>query len=63
MDSNKFRAFLERFRRNDRGAVTVDWVVITAGMVALCISIMALIGTEAESLATETGTFIRERAE
>lgn len=63
MKHSKINAFLERFRRNDRGAVTVDWVVITAGVLALMISIMSLIGTEAESLATETGSFIRERGE
>ncbi len=63
MQENKINTFLDRFRNNDRGAVTVDWVVITAGVLALLLSIMALVGSEAETLATETGTFIRERGE
>lgn len=57
-----FKRLLKRFNRNDCGAVTVDWVVITAGIVALGISLMSLIGTEAESLATSTGTKISDQA-
>ena len=63
MKQNKLLAFLQRFHRSERGVVTVDWVVITAGMVALMLSMMSLIGTEAENLATDTGAYIRERAE
>ena len=57
-----FKRLLKRFNRSDCGAVTVDWVVITAGIVALGISVMSLIGTEAENLATSTGTIISDQA-
>lgn len=53
--------FLARFRNNEKGAVTVDWVVITAGIVALGITSMSLIGGSSRSLATDTGTTIAER--
>ncbi|SEP06903.1 hypothetical protein SAMN04490248_12247 [Salinihabitans flavidus] len=56
------KRFLTRFHRNERGAVTVDWVVITAGVVALSLAVFALIGTEATELATTTGDTIRDRA-
>lgn len=40
-----FRKFflLERFGRDDSGAVTVDWVVLTAGIVGLTITLLAQI--------------------
>lgn len=56
------KRFLAKFRQNERGAVTVDWVVITAGVVALGIAVFALIGAEATELATTTGDTIGERA-
>ena len=31
----KISRMLERFRRDESGAVTVDWVVLTAGIVGL----------------------------
>lgn len=58
---DKLQRFLKRFRRNDRGAVTVDWVVITAGVVSLGIAVLALIGAESEKLAVETGQVISSR--
>lgn len=32
--------FLEKFRRDETGAVTVDWVVLTAAVVALAVAIV-----------------------
>lgn len=55
--------FLKRFRGNEHGAVTVDWVVLTAGLVALGITAMLAIGSETTTVATATGTTISERAQ
>ncbi|MDV4145960.1 MULTISPECIES: Flp family type IVb pilin [Shimia] len=49
------KRFFARFRGSERGAVTVDWVVIAAGVVSLGVAVMTLIETEATSLATTTG--------
>lgn len=57
------KRFIARFRDNDQGAVTVDWVVITAGVLALGIAIMTLIETNAEALAVAAGSEIASRAE
>ncbi len=62
MIHERAKRFLARFRGNEHGAVTVDWVVITAGVVALGIAAMTLIGSEATSLATATGDYVAERA-
>ena len=49
------KRFFARFRTNERGAVTVDWVVIVAGVLSLGVAVMTLIETEATDLATTTG--------
>ena len=56
------KRFLTKFRGNERGAVTVDWVVIVAGVVALGVAAMTLIETEATNLATTTGKTISDHA-
>ncbi|MEL6510030.1 MAG: hypothetical protein AAFQ47_03125 [Pseudomonadota bacterium] len=35
---------LSRFRHDEDGAITVDWVMVTAGVVALSIAVMNLVG-------------------
>ena len=45
-----FRKF-ETFVRAEDGAVTVDWVVITAAIVALGIVVILAVGAGTESLA------------
>lgn len=42
------------FVKNESGAVSVDWVVLTAGVVALAVAVVALL----TPLATELGTLI-----
>ncbi len=39
---------LEKFLVDDSGAVTVDWVVLTAALCGLAIAVTALIGAAAE---------------
>ena len=51
---------IRRFRRNEDGAVTVDWVVLTAAIVGLGVALLALIaeaGTDkSESLGAHLET-------
>ena len=57
------KRFFAKFRDSERGAVTVDWVVIVAGVVSLGLAVMSLIETEATDLATSTGAQIVKGAE
>ena len=50
--------FLKKFRKDEDGAVTVDWVVLTAAVVALAGAAYSSIQTGAENLTSETGSFI-----
>lgn len=63
MKQEKLKKFLARFHRNEQGAVTVDWVVIVAGVVALSITVFALVETQATGLADSTADYIADRAE
>jgi Flp pilus assembly pilin Flp len=52
--------FFKRFGKDECGAVTVDWVVLTAALVALAVVAFDTIGTNADTLignaATAVGT-------
>ncbi len=50
--------FLGRFVANDDGAVTVDWVVLTAGIVGLCLFAYWQIEVSAVGLADATAAAI-----
>ncbi|GAA6163849.1 hypothetical protein NBRC116590_15530 [Pelagimonas sp. KU-00592-HH] len=52
------KRFLRKFSDDDKGAVTVDWVVITAGVVSLGIAVTTLITTNTETLASSAATAI-----
>lgn len=45
-----------KFRRDDEGAITVDWVVLTASMVALGIAVMATVGGSITDLTDRVDT-------
>ena len=49
---------INKFRNDEDGAVTVDWVVLTAAVVALAGAAYTSIETGADNLTTSTGTFI-----
>lgn len=57
--------FIKNFRKDEDGAVTVDWVVLTAAVVGLAIAAygtistntQTLIGTAANAVATENTNF------
>lgn len=44
--------FLKNFRKDEDGAVTVDWVVLTAAVVGLAIAAYTQINDGADALAT-----------
>lgn len=52
--------FIKNFRKDENGAVTVDWVVLTAAIVALAVVAFDTIGSNADTLignaATAVGT-------
>ena len=43
--------FFNKFRRDEDGAVTVDWVVLTAAIVGLGLAVLLSVGTQTEALA------------
>jgi len=50
--------FIKNFRKDEDGAVTVDWVVLTAAVVALAGAAYTSIQTGASDLTAKTSTFI-----
>ncbi|WP_371056270.1 MULTISPECIES: hypothetical protein [unclassified Rhodosalinus] len=50
--------FLKTFRKRDDGAVTVDWVVLTAAVVALAVVAYVNINDNAMTLSTATANQI-----
>lgn len=48
----KFSKLIRRFVRNEEGAVTVDWVVLTAAIVGLATAIILLVQGGASDLAS-----------
>ncbi len=53
--------FIKNFRNDEDGAVTVDWVVLTAAVVALAGAAYTSIQSGAENLTSETETFIENQ--
>jgi Flp pilus assembly pilin Flp len=45
--------FIEKFRNDEEGAVTVDFVVLTAAIVLLGLAVGAVVSRGAENLANE----------
>ncbi|KIN73392.1 Flp family type IVb pilin [Sulfitobacter guttiformis] len=50
--------FVKNFRNDEDGAVTVDWVVLTAAVVGLAIAAYGAIETGAGSMTANTSTFL-----
>ena len=40
----KMNKFLNKFRKDEDGAVTVDWVVLTAAIVGLGLAVLSTVG-------------------
>lgn len=47
---------IKNFAKSESGAVTVDWVVLTAAMVGLGLAVMAVVSTGIESLSNDIAT-------
>lgn len=47
---------LVRFATDEDGAVTVDWVVITAAIVGLCISVFGWVGGDTHDYSEKVGS-------
>jgi Flp pilus assembly pilin Flp len=50
--------FIRNFRKDEDGAVTVDWVVLTAAVVGLAVAAYSSIETGATELTDKTGDFL-----
>ena len=50
--------FIKNFRKDEDGAVTVDWVVLTAAVVGLAIAAYTTIETNATTLITAAGSAV-----
>ena len=54
----KLLKFTKVFAKDEDGAVTVDWVVLTAAVVGLAIAAYTSIQTGATDLTAKTGSFL-----
>ncbi|MEM6308901.1 MAG: hypothetical protein AAF754_02535 [Pseudomonadota bacterium] len=50
--------FIKNFRKDENGAVTVDWVVLTAAVVGLAVAAYSSIETGATGLTSDTESFL-----
>jgi len=50
--------FVKNFRNDEDGAVTVDWVVLTAAVVGLAIAAYGSIQTGATNMTSNTTSFL-----
>ncbi|SFE58079.1 hypothetical protein SAMN04488523_108172 [Sulfitobacter brevis] len=53
--------FIKNFRNDECGAVTVDWVVLTAAVVGLAVAAYSSIKEGAEDLTGKTATYLGTR--
>lgn len=51
---------VKRFQKDEDGAVTVDWVVLTAAIVGLGLIVMAAIKPAISTLAADIGTEVND---
>lgn len=52
--------FFKKFSQDEAGAVTVDWVVLTAAIVGLGVAIMTQVGAGAKDMATDVKTSLTD---
>lgn len=62
MKQLNIKHYFAKFRKSEHGAVTVDWVVIVAGVIGLGIAAFAVVETQTTGLATSTGEYVADRA-
>lgn len=54
--------FIKSFRDQDDGAVTVDWVVLTAATVGLSVAVIAIVANGATDHSTGVGAALSSQA-
>jgi len=54
--------FIKNFRKDEDGAVTVDWVVLTAAIVGLAAVAYTQVGTGTRDIAESVGTSLTNAA-
>ncbi len=54
------KKFLNAFVKDEDGAVTVDWVVLTAAIVGIALAIIAVIRTSLDTAATDIAEAITD---
>jgi Flp pilus assembly pilin Flp len=52
------RNLVRRFKTDETGAITVDWVVLTASIVALGVMVIALLNGNLGSVGAKVNTFL-----
>jgi len=52
--------FIKHFGKDEDGAVTVDWVVLTAALVGLGIAVLAAVETGLSDLSNDIGSKMQE---
>lgn len=52
---------IKNFVTSEEGAVSVDWVVLTAGIAFLGLSVVYLLGSTTSNKSESIGTFIGDR--
>ena len=52
--------FIKNFRKDENGAVTVDWVVLTAAVVGLAVAAYTAIESNTKSLAASAASAISD---
>jgi Flp pilus assembly pilin Flp len=58
LEGRTMKKFLNAFRKDENGAVTVDWVVLTAAVVGLAVAAYSSIEDGASTLTANTETFL-----
>lgn len=53
--------FIKNFRKDDSGAVTVDWVVLTAAVAALAGAAYTAIDGASDTVTADTATYMTDR--
>ena len=52
---------MKLFWKDEHGAVTVDWVVLTAAVVGLCAAVMVSLVTATDNVGDGTGGYLANR--
>ncbi|RFP91009.1 hypothetical protein DZK27_01710 [Rhodobacteraceae bacterium 63075] len=52
--------FFQEFVGEEEGAITVDWVVLVAGVLSLCVAVFGAVQTGALDLTDDTSEYMEE---